>query len=125
MNKVLLPILFLMSSTMAMGQSTGKVDKKTKEFFIVTNPKAEYRIFGYQFPNNTTKKMICFSTYSYDVRDNLNKCPLGSYFDTGSMKEGDKIVYLGLVGSFAKMNYISGSGKKTLFYMPKTSFVIK
>jgi hypothetical protein len=125
MNKVLSPILFLLVSTMAIGQSTGRVDKKTKEFFIVTNPKAEYRIFGYQFPNITTKKMICFSTYSYDVRDNLNKCPLGSYFDTSFMREGDKIVYLGIVGTFAKMNYISGSGKKTQFYIPKASFVIK
>jgi hypothetical protein len=125
MNKVLLPILFSIVSTLALGQTTGRVDKKTKEFFIVTNPKAEYRIFGYQFPNNTTKKMICFSTYSYDVRDNLNKCPLGSYFDTSFMKEGDRIVYLGIVGTFAKMNYISGRGIKTLFYLPKASFVIK
>jgi hypothetical protein len=59
------------------------------------------------------------------VSDNLNKCPLGSYFDTILMKEGDRIVYLGMVGNFAKMSYIAGNGKKTLFYFPKGSFVIK
>jgi hypothetical protein len=125
MNKTFSLILILSISLTAIGQTTGRVDKKTKEFFITSTPKAEYKIFGYQFPNISTKKMICFSTYSYDVRDNLNKCPLGSYFDTGFMKEGDRIIFLGMVGSFGKMNYITGGGKKTVFYMPKTNFIIK
>jgi hypothetical protein len=125
MNKILSLFLFLLSSSFAIGQNTGHVDKKTKEFFITSTPKAEYKIFGYQFPNITTKKMICFSTFSYDVRDNLNKCPLGSYFDTSFMKEGDRIIYLGMVGSFGKMNFITGSGKKTLIYIPKANFIIK
>jgi hypothetical protein len=125
MNKILSLLLFLLSSSFAIGQNTGHVDKKTKEFFITSTPKAEYKIFGYQFPNITTKKMICFSTFSYDVRDNLNKCPLGSYFDTSFMKEGDRIIYLGMVGSFGKMNFITGSGKKTLIYIPKANFIIK
>lgn len=125
MNKILSLLLFLLSSSFAIGQNTGHVDKKTKEFFITSTPKAEYKIFGYQFPNITTKKMICFSTFSYDVRDNLNKCPLGSYFDTSFMKEGDRIIYLGMVGSFGKMNFITGSGKKTLVYIPKANFIIK
>ena len=125
MNKIFSLLLFLLASSFAIGQNTAHVDKKTKEFFITSTPKAEYKIFGYQFPNITTKKMICFSTYSYDVRDNLNKCPLGSYFDTSFMKEGDRIIYLGMVGSFGKMNFITGSGKKTLIYIPKANFVIK
>ena len=125
MNKILSLFLFLLSSSFAIGQNTGHVDKKTKEFFITSTPKAEYKIFGYQFPNITTKKMICFSTFSYDVRDNLNKCTLGSYFDTSFMKEGDRIIYLGMVGSFGKMNFITGSGKKTLIYIPKANFIIK
>jgi hypothetical protein len=125
MNKILSLFWVLLASLSALGQTTGHVDKKTKEFFIVSSPKAEYKIFGYQFPNITTQKMICFSSYSYDVRDNLNKCPLGSYFDTSFMKEGDRIVYLGMVGRFGKMNFITGRGKKTVFYLPKASFSIK
>ena len=125
MYKTNLIILLLIVSISAFGQNTGIVDKKTKEFFITATKKSEYKIFGYQYPNITTRKMICFSTYTYDVSDNLNKCPLGSYFDTGTLREGDRIVYLGTVGTYAKMNYISGSGKKTLFYMPKNSFTFK
>jgi len=41
------------------------------------------------------------------------------------MKEGDRIVYLGNVGTFGKMNFISANGQKTLFYVPKDNFVIK
>jgi hypothetical protein len=59
------------------------------------------------------------------MQDNVSKCLLGSYFDTDKMKVGDKIYYLGVAGSFAKMNYVTGGGKKILFYLPKSSFAIK
>ena len=106
-------------------QTAAKVDKKTKEFIIPSDTKAEFRFYGYQFPNESTKKMICFSSDRYDVGSNIANCPLGSYFNTGGMKEGDRIVYLGKVGNYGKMNYISGSGKKTLIYIPSNSFTIK
>lgn len=133
MNRILSFFLFLIISSAAISQNTtppgsltvAHVDKKTKEFFVTSNPKAEYKIFGYEYANITTRKMVCFSSYTYDVGDNLNKCPLGSYFDSGKMKEGDRIIYVGKAGSFSKMMYISGSGKKTIFYFPKGSFTLK
>ncbi len=133
MNRILSLFLFLFISSAAISQNTNQagsltvahVDKKTKEFFVTSNPKTEYKIFGYQYPNITTRKMICFSSFTYDVGDNLNNCPLGSYFDSGKMKEGDRILYTGKAGSFSKMTFISGSGKKTIFYFPKGSFSIK
>jgi hypothetical protein len=126
MMKLSFPVLFLIiASIHAVGQTKGQVDKKTKEFFVSATPKTEYRIFGYEYPNTSTRKMICFSSYTYDVSDNLNKCPLGSYFDSGRLKEGDRIIYFGNVGSFGKMNFISGRGTKTVFYIPKSDFVIK
>ena len=90
-----------MNTLIALGthaQVIGKVDKKSKEFVVPANQKIDYRVFGFQFANNTTQKMICFSSRVADVKDNFNKCPLGSYFDTNEMKEGDRIVYLGPVG---------------------------
>lgn len=125
MRKIFLFILFLTTVTGAIGQVIGRVDKKTKEFYITANQKPDYSVFGYQYANNSTRKMICFSSHSTDVKDNYNGCPLGAYFDTGQMKAGDKIVYLAGVGSFGKMTFISGSGKKTIFYLPKSSFTIK
>ena len=117
--------MFLTIVTGAMGQAIGHIDKKTKEFYVASGQKQDYNVFGYQYANNTTRKMICFSSHVTDVKDNYNGCPLGAYFDTGQMKAGDKIVYLGRMGGFGKMIFISGSGKKTIFYLPKSSFTIK
>jgi hypothetical protein len=127
MNKIILFLIMLTVSVQGNSQMKAQIDKKSKEFTINSNsdPKAEYKIFGYQYANPTTKLMICFSSYKYDVTENVNKCPLGAYFDSGRMKEGDHIIYLGNVGSFGKMNFISASGVKTIFYVPKASFVIK
>jgi len=118
-------MLLLLVTSGAIGQVVGTVDKKTKEFFIPADQKIGYTVFGYQFANNTTKRMICFSSDVNIMQDSYSKCPLGSYFDTNKMKVGDRIFYLGGVGAFAKMNFVSGDGKKTLFYLPKGCFKIK
>jgi hypothetical protein len=125
MNKILSFVLFLLVTSSAIGQVVGRVDKKTKEFSIAPDQKSNYTILGYQYPNATTRKMICFSSNVNTMQDNVSKCLLGSYFDTDKMKVGDKIYYLGVAGSFAKMNYVTGGGKKILFYLPKSSFAIK
>jgi hypothetical protein len=125
MKNILLTISLLATLVTINGQTVAKVDKKTKEFYIPANSKAQFRIFGYEYPNISTRKMICFSSYTGDVGANMYNCPLGSYFDTGLMKEGDKIIYLGPAGSFSKMNFITGTGKKTVFYFPKGSFLLK
>jgi hypothetical protein len=127
MNKIILLLFLLTISIHGSSQLKAQIDKKSKEFTINPNsdPKAEYKIFGYQFANVGTKMMICFSSYRYDVTENVNKCPLGAYFDSGRMKEGDRIVYLGNVGTFGKMSFISAAGTKTLFYVPKDKFAIK
>src|SRR5450631_2363726 len=123
MNKILSLILFLLIASSAIGQVVGRVDKKTKEFSVPAELTVQYTVFGYEFANITTRKMICFSSNVNSVRGGT--CPLGSYFDTDKMKHGDKILYLGAAGPFAKMSFISVDGKKTLFYLPKSSFVIK
>jgi hypothetical protein len=125
MNKVLSLILFLLVASGAFGQVIGRVDKKTKEFSVAPDQKVDFRVYGYQYPNNTTRKMICFSSNANDTRDNYSNCPLGSYFDTDKMKTGDKILFLGPLGSFGKMNFVAANGVKTIFYLPKSSFAIK
>ena len=106
-------------------QTPGKVDKKSKEFYIPAEAKGPYRIYGYQFPNTTTRKMICFSTNTGDVAANIANCPLGSYYNTSTLKQGDRILWLGRAGSYAKMNYITGDGKKTMFYFLNSTFTMK
>jgi hypothetical protein len=123
MAKILSLALFLLVACGAFGQVMAHVDKKTRAFTVSSDLKIEYTVFGYEYANNTTRRMICFSSNVNVVRGST--CPLGSYFDTDKMKPGDKIIYLSGVGTFGKMNFISGTGKKTVFYLPKSSFTIK
>jgi len=122
MIKTLPLILFMFFATGAIGQVIGRVDKRTKEFYIHTDLAMPYRVFGYQLANAQSRKMICFSSRAQDVASNSSSCLLGAYFDTGKLNTGDKIVYLGRYGTFGKMKYISRKGKKTIFYLPKSSF---
>ena len=125
MNKMLALLVLMVFSTGAYAQTIGEVDRKTKEFFVPMYQKTDYRVFGYQYPNTSTAKMICFSSHAADVVANYNNCPLGSYYDSGKLRPGEKIIYLGAYGKFAKMSFVSVNGKKTIFYLPRSSFVIK
>ena len=123
MNKILLSILLLgILTSAAEAQVIARVDKKTKEFSVAPDQKVEFTVFGYEFANNTTRKMICFSSNVNMVRGST--CPLGAYFDTDRLKVGDKVLYVAPVGPFARMIFIS-DGKKTLFYLPRNCLVIK
>ena len=130
MYKTLLVISLLLIMVDASTQSNapanivGRVDKRTKGFFIPSDQPGTYLIYGYQFANATTQKMICFSN-SADINRANYRCPLGAYFDTGKMGPGDAILFLGFAGTFGKMVFVAGSGKKTIFYIPKTSFTIR
>ncbi|HLK27281.1 MAG TPA: hypothetical protein VKT28_01775 [Puia sp.] len=125
MKKILSIGLLLSITSVAMSQVIGTVEKKTKEFYIKSNQNKEYRVFGYAYPNVASQKLICFSSYAGDVTANANGCPLGAYYDTGRMKITDKITYIATLGNFGKMLFTSSSGKKAIFYLPKSSFVIK
>jgi hypothetical protein len=124
MNKTFFLVLFLALASGSSGQAAGNIDKKTKEFSVPPNLKIEFRIFGYQFANISSRKMICFSSHAGDVTANFNECPLGAYYDTGRLNPGDKIVYLGPYGSFGKMKFISAGKKETVFYIPKGNFTL-
>ena len=126
MSKSLALSLLLFISSGAIAQVVGKVDKKTKEFSIAPDQKAEYSLIGYQFPSTATKHLICFSSSENMVREESGKCLLGAYFDTDRMKVGDKILFMGYYGKlFVKMTYVSGASNKMIFYLSRTGLIIK
>ncbi|HLX65564.1 MAG TPA: hypothetical protein VKR41_01170, partial [Puia sp.] len=124
MNKMLAFLLLLTLSSGCFAQIVGKVDKKTKEFSIPGGQKVDYMVFGYRFANANTEKYICFASNENVERANQN-LPLGSYFDTDRLPPGAKITWLGMAGTFGKMKFTTGGGKTTLFYLPKSCYLIK
>jgi hypothetical protein len=124
MNKMLAILLLLAVSSASFAQAVGKVDKKTKEFSIDPGQKVNYTVFGYRFANVSTEKYICFSS-NQDVERANSNLPMGAYFDTDGLPSGIKIKYLGMAGTFGKMSFTTGGGKTTIFYLPKSSYVIK
>ena len=116
--------LLLLISSGCFAQVIGKVDKKTKEFSIPSAQQVDYTVFGFQFANATTPKLICFASDQNVERAN-NTLPLGSYFDTERLPPGSRIMYLGMAGTFGRLSFISPGGKTTVFYLPKANYVIK
>lgn len=112
-----LPALLL--SMASFGQTKGYIDKKTKEFWLTANIRADHKIFGYSSPSVSSKKLILFSVFTSDVKDNPYQCPLGAYYQTSDLKNGDKIIYKAAAGKFYKMEFIPPTGASTYFYFEK------
>ncbi len=62
MNKMLVFGSLLLLSSGCFAQVVGRVDKKAKEFSIASGQKVDYMVFGFQFANATTQKLICFAS---------------------------------------------------------------
>lgn len=124
MNKVVAMASVLLISSGCFAQVVAKVDKKSKEYSIAPGQKVDYTVFGYQYANPAAPKLICFASNEDVERANQN-LPLGSYFDTDRLPAGAQITYLGIAGKFGKMRFLTGGGKAVIFYVLKTSYVIK
>ena len=124
MNKLLAIVALLLIASGSYSQVIGKVDRKTKEFSIAADQKVNFTVFGYQYANVTTQKVICFASDENVMRANSN-LKLGSFFDTDRLPAGTRIMWLGMAGPFGKMSFITGGGKPVTFYIPKANFVVK
>ena len=95
------------------------ISKRDSIFHVQSNIRADYRIIGYASPDTNAKKMVLFSVFTSDVKDNPFNCPYGSYYDSAQRDELI-IKYVGEQESFIEAN-ISGNGKKpaTVYFEKK------
>jgi hypothetical protein len=76
----------------------------------------EQRIFGYQSPDTTSKKMILFSLYKKDVEENQFNCPYGVYYQTNEMK-GMTLKYASDEAPFVGVNIFKSNILIDTFYI--------
>lgn len=95
------------------------ISKRDSIFHVQSNIRADYRIIGYESPDTNARKMVLFSVFTSDVKDNPFKCPYGSYYDS-ALRDELVIKYVGEQGSFIEAN-ISVNGKKpaTVYFEKK------
>ncbi|TKC06650.1 hypothetical protein FA048_15710 [Pedobacter polaris] len=95
------------------------ISKHDSSFHVYNNIMTDYRIIGYEAPDTTSRKMVLFSIFTSDVKDNPFHCPYGSYYYTGYPVEL-VIKYTGEQESFIKA-HISGESKKpaTVYFEKK------
>jgi len=95
-----------------------EISKTDKTVSLFADIKRDHRIFGYEKPDKNSKKMILFSVWTFDVKDNPCDCTFGSYYQiTGTDLT---LKYLGMEKSFIKVDVIkSGNKMGTVFFEKK------
>ncbi|TFZ63115.1 hypothetical protein E4631_23505 [Hymenobacter sp. UV11] len=115
-------LLFLLAAGSAQAQTKAVINRKTKSFTLVANIREDHQIFGYAAPDVHAKKLILFSVFTNDVKDNPYHCPLGAYYQTSDLPAGDDIRFVAASGGFVKLSYAAPSQHATPFYI-KQAFV--
>ena len=95
-----------------------EVSKRDGSVRLYSDIKKDHRIFGYEKPNVQSKKILLFSVFTFDVKDNPCNCEFGSYYETSSMKD-IKLKYVGDVKSFIKVDLLQNNTKLGTVYFEK------
>jgi len=117
MLKFIALLLLLATAGSAQAQTKAFINRKTKSFSLVANIREDHQIFGYAAPDIHAKKLILFSVFTNDVKDNPYYCPLGAYYQTSDLPAGDDIRFVSASNGFVKLNYVTSSQHATPFYI--------
>lgn len=115
----ILLITFLAFNPKCEAQAKAFILKQTGEFHLNSDTNNEFTVFGYSNADTKSKKMILFSVFTNLVENNPSKCPLGSYYNTGGMNPGDRIIFSKIVGAYVKLNFVTATKRIIPFYMKK------
>jgi hypothetical protein len=77
--------------------------------------RSDYRFFGYEKADTLSKRLIFFSVFTNDVKNNPFNCKLGAYY---SMPNRDKLLikYEAIQGAYIKTIATNKKGEKTILY---------
>ena len=103
----------------AHAQTKATINRKTKSFDLVADIRLDHRIFGYAAPDTLAKKLLLFSVFTNDVKDNPHHYPLGAYYGTSDLPKGDDIRFAAASAGFVKLTYLTASKQATTFYIKR------
>ena len=85
---------------------------------LTANIRQDHRIFGYAKPDIKSERLLLLSVFTDDVENNPFGCKLGSYYDTGRMKELT-LKYISATGNFIKAIATDKTKNSTTIYFEK------
>lgn len=94
------------------------VSKSDSSIWLTANMKLDHRMIGYDQPDTNSKKMVLFSIFTRDVKDNPFNCPFGAYYSTSDM-ENAKLKFTGNAGSFIKASIMKDNNVAATVYIEK------
>lgn len=91
---------------------------KDSSITVYQNIRADYRVFCYKSPDTTSKKMLLFSVFTSDVKDNPYQCVYGSYYYSGAMQDMS-MKYVKKTGQFIEAHLLRKNELVTPIYIRK------
>lgn len=79
--------------------------EKDSSIWINANIRKAHRIFGYKNKDIFSEKMILFSIFTNEVKNNPFDCKYGAFYDTSNMKDMD-LKYIATENGFLKIGLI-------------------
>lgn len=79
--------------------------EKDGSIWIKANMRKDHRIFGYKNKDIYSEKMILFSIFTNEVKNNPFDCKYGAFYDTSNMKD-IKLKYIASENGFLKIGLI-------------------
>jgi uncharacterized protein YecT (DUF1311 family) len=98
--------------------------EKDSTIWVPENIHSELKIFGYQYKNIESKKMILISVFTNDVENNPYNCEYGSYYHTQSMSDM-VLKYLSTQEMFMEIAVLKKGKLLGNVYMEKKWFVFE
>lgn len=95
--------------------------EKDSSIWFTANINIDHRVFGYEKPDKSSRKLILFSVFTDDVKNNIFGCKYGAYYDTGGM-DGLRLVYLSSINGFAQVALLRDDEELDKVYIDKRWF---
>lgn len=88
---------------------------------LAANMKKDHRIFGYKEMDTSSEKMILFSIFTNEVKNNPFDCKYGAYYETFDV-EDVAFKYMSTQGDFVKIGILKNDRLIDEVYMLKSNF---